>query len=111
LHRKTGSLDPTGPSALGNDPDFQAQIGLALELGRRFDGDLRARYVGALPDPEIPSYSAIDLRLSWTPADQLALSLIVENALNDRHVEFQPGVLAAPSEFGRSFSIRLRWQH
>jgi iron complex outermembrane recepter protein len=111
IHRKTGSLDPTGPSALGNDPDFQAQIGLAFELGRRFDGDLRARYVGELPDPEIPSYSVIDLRFSWTPTDQLALGLIVENALDDRHAEFQPGALAAQSEFGRSVSIRLRWQH
>jgi iron complex outermembrane receptor protein len=108
LELASWSRDPTGPSALGNDPDFQANLRVAFSASERLDFDLMLRHVASLPSPRVPSYSALDARVGWTFNGNFAASLILKN-LNGGHAEFQPGILAQQSEFDRSVGVRIRW--
>jgi len=107
LRLKPGSTDPTGPSALGNDPEFQWMLRSSLNVAANQDFDLAVRRVGALPNPAVPSYTALDLRYAWRARRDLELSLTLQNAADPGHPEFN----AAPgrSEIARSVLAAVRW--
>jgi iron complex outermembrane receptor protein len=107
LHLKAGSNDPVGPSNLGDDPRAQWSLRSLLNLSPRHELDLALRHVGALPQPLVPSYTALDARLGWRIAPGIELSLVVRNALDAGHVEFDPGATA--TEQRRSATIEMRW--
>ena len=62
---------------------------------------------GALPNPPVPSYVAVDARLARTVSRGVELSLAGFNLFDRSHPEFN----AAParSEVARSFALKLRW--
>jgi iron complex outermembrane recepter protein len=106
-------LEPTAdstdinPAALGNDPRRQLLLRSSHELPQQMFLDLTLRHVGALPNPRVPSYSTLDLRLAWRPSDQLELSLVGRNLCEPRHVEFGAPVTASRIE--RGLHAGLRW--
>ncbi|HUG76083.1 MAG TPA: TonB-dependent receptor [Burkholderiales bacterium] len=51
----------------------------------------------------MPAYTALDLRLGWTPRPDLEVSLGLENLLDPGHVEWGPG-----AEFERAAFLRAR---
>jgi iron complex outermembrane receptor protein len=108
LEVEPGSTDPTGPSALGNDPDHQWILRSSLDLPRRHEIDLMVRHVDSLPEPAVPAYTAVDARWGWRPARGVELSLTVYNLLDREHPEFN----AAPgrSEYGRGAFLELVWR-
>ena len=108
LHTESGSNDPTGPSALGNDPHYQWQIRSSMNLPYRTEFDVMLRRVGELPNPRVPAYSALDLRLGWRARRDLELSVTLQNALDRSH----PEINAAPgrSEIDRGVFLRAKWQ-
>lgn len=108
LHRKPDSLDPTGPSALGNDPDHQWMLRSAYDLTDRHEFDVIVRHVGALPSPSVPAYTAVDARFGWRLAHGVELSLTLQNLFDPGHPEF--GSLATRSEFERSLFLKLLWR-
>lgn len=108
LERKPGSLDPTGPSALGNDPAYQWQLRSAMNLTDRHEFDIMVRGVGALPSPAVPSYTAVDARLGWRATRDMELSLTLQNLFDDKHPEFGPA--ATRSEYERGLFLKLLWR-
>ncbi|HYJ32011.1 MAG TPA: TonB-dependent receptor, partial [Candidatus Binatia bacterium] len=70
-----------------------------LDLGRSAELDVTVRRVGSLPSPRVPSYTAVDARLGWTPVRQLEIAVVGRNLLDDRHPEW--GSAAARAEFER----------
>lgn len=46
-----------------------------MTLPRRLDLDGMLRYVGALPDPQVPDYRELSVRLGWRATRSLELSL------------------------------------
>ena len=62
--------------------------------------------IGALPNPAIPGYVAVDARIGWTIARGLELSLIGNNLFDQHHQEFAS---TAGSTLGRSLQAKLRW--
>lgn len=108
LRLKPGSTDPTGPSALGNDPRHQWTMRSSLNAGPRHEFDVSVRHVGALPIPAVPAYTAVDLRWGWQVTRQTEISLNVQNLLDRRHVEFGGGPTA--SQLRRSAWLRLLWR-
>ncbi|MGH8795514.1 MAG: TonB-dependent receptor, partial [Caldimonas sp.] len=107
LRLRPGSLDPDGPSKLGNDPDYQWMLRSSFNLPHRQELDVMVRRVAELPDPVVPAYTAVDLRYGWHVNPRLELSLALRNLLDRSHPEFN----AAPdrSEIGRSGLVQLRW--
>jgi iron complex outermembrane receptor protein len=109
LAAEPGANDPEGPRALGNDPSSQWLLRAALTPVPNHEIDATVRRVGALPDPAVPQYTALDLRYGWRAARGLELSLTVRNALDPAHPEFN----AAPgrSEIARSVFGAVRWDY
>jgi iron complex outermembrane receptor protein len=104
----TGSRDPTGPSALGNDPKHQVELRSSHDLSDALSLDILARHVGALPKPVVPAYTAMDMRLGWRATRKLEVSLLLQNMFDPHHVEF--GTLPNASEIDRGVFLKLLWR-
>jgi iron complex outermembrane receptor protein len=105
--RDPDSRDPTGGASEGDDPGNRFAIRSYVDLPRGVELDAWLRYVDSLPNPFIPSYTELDLRLGWRPSDRLELSLVGQNLLHERHAEF---FTARPEEVQRSVFGRAVWR-
>jgi len=108
LKLRAGSTDPTGPSALGNDPKFQWMLRSSLTPTSSHEVDVTVRHVGALPNPAVPAYTAVDARIGWRLGAGLELSLTGQNLFDRRHIEF--GDPATASEIERSVFFKVLWR-
>lgn len=108
LRLEPGSTDALGPRTLGNDPDYQLQVRSTYDLTQRHQFDVMLRHIDNLPDPEVPSYTAVDVRLGWKLTPAFDLSLLLQNVLDSSHGEFD----AAPerTEFERAAFMKLTWR-
>ncbi|HEY0063785.1 MAG TPA: TonB-dependent receptor [Telluria sp.] len=105
---KPGSNDAPGPGSARKDPSHTAQLRSSFTLAADKDLDLVVRKVGALDNPAVPSYTAIDARLAWRPRRDIEVSLLGKN-LNGSHAEY--GALATRTEVARSVGVKLVWQN
>jgi iron complex outermembrane receptor protein len=78
-----------GVSQAGDDPKTQASLKSSMNLGRAVTLDADLRYVGALPDPRVPSYVELGGRIAWNVSSRVQLSLTGANLLHDHHQEFR----------------------
>jgi iron complex outermembrane receptor protein len=108
LYVEQGSTDPTGPSALGNDPNFYASLRSQLDLSERVKFDVGVRRVGRLPEPVVPAYTAVDARLAWQMRRDLEFSVLGQNLFDPGHVEFEDPTTA--SEIARAFYVQMLWR-
>ncbi len=104
---KPGSNDAAGPGTTGKDPSHTAQLRSTFNLAEDKDLDVVLRKVGALSNPGVPGYTAIDARFGWRLRKGLELSLFGQN-LNGGHGEY--GDVVTRTEVGRSLGARLVWQ-
>jgi iron complex outermembrane receptor protein len=105
LRLKPGSTDPVGASNLGNDPRYQWMLRSAFDLAPRHALDIMIRRVGGLPTPNVPSYTALDVRYGWEVHPTVELSVVGQNLLDSSHPEF--GTAATRSEFRRSVFLNV----
>lgn len=108
LRSKSGSLDPTGPKALGNDPEHIWAVRSTYYINEHHRIFVSARYVSELPDPEAPSYTAVDARYGWQLSERFELSLIAQNIFDSEHGEF--GDPATNSVYERAALTTLVWR-
>ena len=107
LGLRPGSTDPTGPSALGDDPQQQWQLRASMQLPHQQALELGLRRVAALPNPSVPGYTSLDLNYVWRLHRGLELSLVGQNLLDPRHPESDS--FPSRSDFKRSIFAQLRW--
>ncbi|MCA1649313.1 MAG: TonB-dependent receptor [Acidobacteria bacterium] len=104
-----GSRDLSKGASEGNDPSHLFSMRSYLDLPRGVALDATFRYVARRPDPVVPAYGELDLRLGWAARPGWELSLIGQNLLHDRHPEF-----GAPTplryEFERGVFARSIWR-
>ena len=98
-----------GPSALGNDPEYQWTLRSSLNLAGAMSSMSPCGASRALPDPAVPAYTArrSALRLARDAATS-TVSLVGRNLLDWRHAEF--GAAPGRSEIRRSVLLHLRWE-
>jgi iron complex outermembrane receptor protein len=108
LRLKPESRDTSGVAALGNDPKHQWMLRSAFDITPRHEFDVMVRHIGALPDPSVPAYTAVDARLAWRPRRDLELSVTLNNLLDAKHPEFDTP--ATRSEFERSIFLKMAWR-
>jgi iron complex outermembrane receptor protein len=107
-----GSNDPTGPIALGNDPDHQWILRSSFNVTGGHELDFIVRRVGSVPlqapAAPVPAYTAVDARWGWKVSRELEVSLTLQNMFDPSHPEFN----AAPgrSEFERTAFLKLIWR-
>jgi iron complex outermembrane recepter protein len=104
---KPDSVDFPGPGAARKDPSHTLQLRSAFSLAADKDLDLVVRKVGALANPDVPGYTAIDARLGWRLRPGMELALIGQN-LNGSHGEYGP--VATRTELQRAVGVKLVWQ-
>lgn len=104
---KPGSTDPEGPRALGNDPTHQWMLRAGVNLPHQQELDVIVRRVGALPDPAVPAYTAVDLHYGWKVRYGVELSVAAQNLFDRSHPEFNAA--AGRQEIPRSIALRVRW--
>jgi len=109
LGARPGSRDPTGPIALGNDPDHQWLLRSSFNLSKGHELDVIVRRVGALPaqapQPPVPAYTAVDLHWGWRISQRAEVALTLQNLFDREHAEFTTG-----SVYGRSAFLKLVWR-
>jgi iron complex outermembrane receptor protein len=112
LRNKPGSLDPEGPRALGNDPEHTSMLRSTFSINDDQRLHLMARHVSELPDPKVPSFTAVDMRYGWEFAEGFELSLLLQNMFDTAHVEFYGDTSDNPTlpvEYERGAFLKLTW--
>ena len=92
-------------STEGANPSRWGILRSTLDLGPRTEFDVTLRYVGALSQPDVPSYTALDLRLGWQLRTNLDLSLSGQNLLGSGHGEFTD--VATRTDVKRTVFLKL----
>jgi iron complex outermembrane receptor protein len=106
---ETGSQDATGSTGLAtSDPEHYASLRSSWDLARGHELDVMLRWVGKLPRPAVPAYTAVDLRYGWTIGRNLELALIGRNLLDPHHAEY--GSATGRSEYERALMLKLVWR-
>ncbi|MBP6406574.1 MAG: TonB-dependent receptor [Ramlibacter sp.] len=103
---RPGVPPPILINSLGNDPRYRVSLGSSFDIGRTVELDLQVRRVGALPDPAVPAYTALDARLGWRVNPALEVSVTGRNLNHARHVEWGNGVSTPRSVF-----VQAVWRH
>ncbi len=99
----------TNASAAGNDPAHQWLLRSSLDLPDRTELNIGVRRVGALPNPSVPAYTAVDVRFAWRLLRELEFALVGQNLFASSHAEF--GNAATRSEMARGAYAKLRWTY
>ena len=79
------------------------------DLPRRFEIDAIVRYVSRLPNPSVPSYLELDLRLGWRAMKDLEFDVVGRNLLDRSHPEFGANS-PLRREVERSVYGRVTWR-
>jgi iron complex outermembrane receptor protein len=102
-----GSTDASQGSSESHTPNRQFSLNSSVDLPAdlRLDGGFR--YVSEIANQQVPGYAELDARLTWSPIAQFALSLVGQNLLHRRHVEY--GTPAARREIERGMHGSVEW--
>jgi len=107
------SQDQTLAGVSASAPTNQFQIRSFLNPTRRLDWDCTLAYVGALRDTGsgfTPSYVRLDTRLGFRWGESTELSLVGQNLLTPRHLEFHAVYPVNPAEIPRSIYAKITWR-
>jgi iron complex outermembrane receptor protein len=104
-----GTTPLGGIASLGNDPRHRWSLGASVDAGAGMEIDLQVRHMGALPNPAVPAYTALDARWGWRVRPGLDLSVALRNLGDRHHPEW--GAAANRVEFARSVFVNAVWQH
>jgi iron complex outermembrane recepter protein len=108
LRAEPGSTSTVTAAGLGNDPHRWITLRSSFDLTPRHELDVMARYVSELPNPQVPSYTAVDARLGWKVSRELQLSLLLQNLFDDSHPEWGPA--ANRAEYRRALFFKVLWR-
>jgi iron complex outermembrane recepter protein len=92
----------------GDLPRDQAFVRSSVTPGGGVEFQVSARYVGELPNQQVPSYVAADVRLGWQATSGLELAVDGRNLFDPRHPEF--GTPATRREIPRSIFGKVTWR-
>jgi iron complex outermembrane receptor protein len=93
----------------GANPARWGMLRSSLDIGPRTQFDVTLRYVGALSQPAVPSYTALDLRLGWQLRPNVDLSIAGQNLLGSGHGEFTD--VATRTDIKRAVFVKLVCRH
>ena len=108
LRLKEGSTDTVSELAVGKNPAHTWQLRSAFSLAGGRELDVAIRRVGALTNPEVPSYTAFDARFGWQVRPDLELSLVGLNLLGTDHAEY--ALIGTRSRMPRTVFLQLSMQ-
>ena len=90
VRRQPGSRDISGGTAEINDPNHHFHLRSSLDLPYALELDATFRSVGELPDPRVPAYSELTVRLGWHAASLVDVWIVGHDLLHASHPEAGP---------------------
>jgi iron complex outermembrane receptor protein len=110
LRLKPGSTDASGVDnpTLRNDPDYHWMLRSNFDLPYDIEVGVRLFGISALPQPRVPGYTELDVRVAWHLNEQVELSVVGRNLLHDSHPEY--GDPVPRSEFERNVYGQVTWR-
>lgn len=103
--------DPLTNTFSGDAPEQTFTLINHFDLPRNIDLDSTLRYVDKLPSLAVDDYLELDLRIAWRPKENIELSLVGQNLLDNGHFEFAPAfVNQIPSQVQRSVYGKVTWE-
>lgn len=102
-----GSTDTSRGATESQAPDRQLFLHSALDLPAHLQLDGGFRYVGAIAKQQVPAYADLNAQLTWRPVAALDLSIVGQNLLHQRHVEF--GTPTAGRQIERAVYGMAQW--
>lgn len=102
-----GSTDANPGTNESHDSDHRASATSFVDLPGGFEFDTTFRYVSRIANLGVPGYGEMDGRLGWQATPGLEISVIGQNLVRGRHLEFTN--LSTRTEIQRSLGMRLVW--
>jgi iron complex outermembrane recepter protein len=109
----TRGTDPNSGALIeGSSPHNQIYLKSSWDLKRNVNFDLMGRYVDRLTALGVPSYFEADARIAWQASENMELSFVGQNLLDDHHLEFIDNVAGFTStEVRRTWYAMLTWKY
>jgi iron complex outermembrane receptor protein len=107
LRLRRGATD-AGGNPSGGDPSHWWMVRSSFDISADQHLDVTLRRVGALKQPAVPGYTAVDARYGWTFSRDLEAGLVLRNLFDARHAEW--GGAANRAEHERSFLLQISWR-
>ncbi|MEM8684507.1 MAG: TonB-dependent receptor [Pseudomonadota bacterium] len=93
-----------------DSPDHQLSIRSSANLADELEFDVFARWVDELKQQGIDAYTAVDIRLAWTPTPSWRFSLMGRNLFAGDHIEFLSELSdLAPVQIEPNGFVEIRW--
>jgi iron complex outermembrane recepter protein len=104
IERSSGSRDITAGASEMNDPGYFMGLRSSIDLPRDVELDVVLRAIDDLPNPPVPAYAEMTVRLGWRVTPRSDVWIVGRDILHDRHPELGA---AAPRrvEFERGFRV------
>ncbi len=112
MHLNKSSVDTISESVEGTTPHNQFFLRSSFDLPKNLELDLSPRYMDNLSSVKVDSYVELDARLSWKPFENLEMSLIGQNLLDNHHPEYIQSVIVetGSTEIERSVFAKIEWR-
>ena len=105
-----GGGDAAELAVVEDSPDHQLSVRSSMDLARDLSLDLWLRWVDELESQQIDAYSALDVRIAWSPSAKLSLAAVGRNLFAGDHLEFMSELVdLAPVQIEPEGYIELRW--
>jgi iron complex outermembrane receptor protein len=106
LEPDSDAMDPTNAQNIERQtPRHQGSLRSSVDLPGGFQLDGFGRLVGrtnrADPVPAVPRYLGLDARLAWRATEQIELSVVGQNLIDNHKLEFPGGTEVERSFFGK----------
>jgi iron complex outermembrane receptor protein len=112
LKLKDGSRDIGGPAGLlANEitfPKNQYRLSSFYNITPEIEFDTNAYFIDRL-DSGVSGYTILDARIGWRPENNIDISILGKNLLDDRHQEFTQALYSFPKEISRSVFIQFKY--
>ncbi len=94
-----------------NDSSSHSLLRISYDIKPNHLLDATVRYMGKLRKLDVPAYSALDIRYGWKINKDLEFSVVGQNLLDSKHIEFADPVRtsAASPEYDRRLFAKVQW--
>jgi hypothetical protein len=96
----------------GSSPAHSAQLRSHVVLPRGLDLNTSLFFSDRIANPAIPAYTRLDTGLNWKWKTGVVFSLVGQNLLKDRHLEYEDiDGSTATTLIKRSIYAKVAWSH
>jgi iron complex outermembrane receptor protein len=104
IERSAGSRDVSGGASEMNDPRYLFGFRSSINLPRDVELDVVLRAVDDLPNPAVPAYAEMNLRLGWRVTPRSDVWIVGHDLLHGHHPELG-ATTPRRVEFERGFRV------